>query len=234
MAESGLVIDERIRIPVEVFDFDLESFRRWVHSDSFPQQGRISFFAGEIDVDMSPEEIETHNKVKSDIHVDLGNWVRAQNLGELLLDGALLVNEDAGLATEPDMMLCSWGSLELGLVRYREIVAGSGRYVEVTGSPDLTVEVVSRTSVRKDTVVLPELYFVAGVREYWRIDARGPEIDLQIFHRGDTEFVATKPDRDGFHRSEVLHAQAKLLRERNRRGTFQYRLILRRRGYRNY
>jgi hypothetical protein len=58
---SGLAIvfEERLRVPGDVFD--LESFRAWAHSPGFPEVGRVSFIAGEIDVSMSPEELETHN-----------------------------------------------------------------------------------------------------------------------------------------------------------------------------
>ncbi len=224
MARNAVVIDENVRIPAEVCD--LASFRDWVHSDEFPERGRISFLAGEIDVDMSPEEIETHNKVKGDVFRSMGNWIEAHDLGELLSDGVLLLNQTAGLSTVPDTIFCSWESLESARVQYREMVEGSNRRVEVYGAPDLTVEVVSRTSVRKDTVVLPKLYFAAGVDEYWLIDARN-ELKFQVFRRGDTQFAAVEPDGDGFLRSLVLKANVMLTRETNRRGTFRYRLVLR-------
>ena len=80
MAQAGVIIGEKIRIPADAFE--IQSFRRWAHSDRFPEQGRISFLAGEIDVDMSPEEIETHTKVKGDIYADLVIITKSVRAGE--------------------------------------------------------------------------------------------------------------------------------------------------------
>ena len=44
----------------------------------------------------------------------------------------------------------------------------------------MVLEVVSDTSVEKDTVILPPLYHAAGVDEFWRVDARG-ELKFEIF-----------------------------------------------------
>ena len=176
---------------------------------------------------MSPEELETHNKVKGAAFGDLRTWIDGGDLGELLCDGALLINEDADLSTEPNVMFCSWERLESGRVQFREVVAESERYVEVTGAPDLIVEVVSKTSIRKDTVIFPERYFVAGAEEYWLIDARGREVDFQLFRRGSSAFETVPVDTDGMCCSQVLSADVKLSRERNRRGTYRYTLELR-------
>lgn len=222
MAAGAIVFEGRVRIPADVFDLD--KFRRWAHSREFPERGRISFLAGEIDVDMSPEDIETHNKLKTDLTAALVARVRQQDLGDLLGDGAFLVNVEAHLATEPDMMFCSWDALGSGRVRYAEWVKGSNRLVEVIGAPDLVVEIVSRHSVRKDTKLLPKQYFAAGIREFWLIDARGPAIDFQLLVRGKSSFVPAKPDADGYRRSEVMNRRFLLARDRNPVGGFRYTL----------
>ena len=45
-------------------------------------------------------------------------------------------------------------------------------YIEIEGPPDLIVEIVSDSSVCKDTKRLPAAYFAAGVPEFWLVDAR--------------------------------------------------------------
>src|SRR6266542_823858 len=45
----------------------LAGFRAWAVSEQFPDRGRISFLDQEIFIDMSPEELETHVKVKTEI-----------------------------------------------------------------------------------------------------------------------------------------------------------------------
>ena len=70
--------DYRLDIPVWVTDLD--SFRRWAHSDDFPQEGRISFINGEVFADLSMEEIHTHNQVKQAVNLGLGGLIRGDEL----------------------------------------------------------------------------------------------------------------------------------------------------------
>ena len=116
-------------------------------------------------------------------------------------------------------------SIDDGRVRLVPKASGeAGRFVEVEGGPDLLVEIVSDSSVKKDTERLPAAYFAAGVREYWLIDARGKELFFQIQHRGTTAFVPTTSDQEGFQRSMVLDGLCRLDRGRHQRGHWVYRL----------
>lgn len=225
MSRRAIVFEERLRIPADVFS--LERFREWAHSAEFPESGWFSYIGGDIEVEMSPEELETHNKAKGYVFAGILQWIREKNLGELLGDRALLVHEAADLATEPDITFCSWDSLRSGRVRYAERQKGSKRRVEVLGSPDLAVEVVSENSVRKDTVLLRERYFRAGIPEYWLIDACGESVEFRILRRGKEEYVETESAADGFQRSEVLGGSFLVRRERNPVGGYSYELLSR-------
>src|SRR5438105_10730237 len=69
MASGILVIkDPTMTIPADVFGLD--GFLRWVHSDDFPEGRRASFLAGEVNLEMSAEELVTHNYVKADTSRD--------------------------------------------------------------------------------------------------------------------------------------------------------------------
>lgn len=225
MRENGIVFEERLRIPADVFSFD--RFREWAHSPGFPESGRLSFISGEIDVDLSPEELESHNKVKGSLFIGISTWAEARNLGETLSDRAFLVHQGASLATEPDVTYVAWESLRSGRVRYAEREKGSRRFVEVVGSPDLVVEVVSEHSVRKDTELLRERYFEAGITEYWLVDARGEEVRFIILEQGEREYVERPADPDGHRRSEVLGGSFRLTRGQNPVGGYAYRLLSR-------
>lgn len=202
----------------------LEGFRDWAHSDAFPENGRISFLNGEVIVDMSPEDLETHNKCKTGLTAGWYNFLTTCDVGEVISDGMLLLNEDADLGTEPDGLLCLYDSIRSKRVQYSEVVEGSERFVEVRGAPDLAAEVVSRSSVRKDTVTLKNLYFRAGVSEYWLIDARRSEIEFQIFVRGEDAFVPSERNQDGFVRSGVLGHWFRMTRTRNAVDRWRYAL----------
>ena len=223
MSRGAIVFEGRLRVPGDIFCLD--KFRAWMHSREYPEQGRISFVAGEIEVDMSPEELETHNKAKGALFVALSLWIQEQNLGELLADRAFLVNREADLATEPDITFCSWDALRSERVHYGEWVEGSQRLVEVVGSPDLVIEVVSQNSVRKDTVSLRERYWRAGITEYWIVDARGESIDFHLLLRGEHEYEETSADADGYRTSHVLKRAFLITRGRNPVGGYSYHIL---------
>lgn len=218
----GELVFNEFRVPAEVFDF--EKFRDWVQCDEFPKNVRVTYIDGHIEVEMSPEEIETHNKLKGAVYAALWHWNSQRELGEVLEDGARLVHPETNFSAEPDMMFCSWAATESGRVRYAERVEGSNRFVEVVGSPDLAVEVVSRSSVRKDGVLLRKQYFEAGIQEYWHIDGRGETVDFQLLVRGEQKFEPVAADADGYRRSDVLGGSFLLTRSLNRAGRFEYRL----------
>lgn len=222
MSTGAIVFEDQLRVPSDVFS--LRGFRRWAHSPEFPERGKICYIAGEIDIDMSPENLFSHSRPKRDLSIDLAILVRKRNLGEVLLDGAFLVNEKAELGTEPDLMFCSWDSLLAGRVRYRPAKAGGKELVEVAGTPDLVVEIISPSSVRKDTVRLREAYFDAGIPEYWLIDARGKKVDFQLLKRTSKDYVAVAPDVDGFRRSTVIGCRFRITQKRNPIGGYSYRL----------
>jgi len=50
-----MLYTDRVTIPDGVDD--LSSFRRWAHSDDFPETGRICFLQREVWVDLSKEQI---------------------------------------------------------------------------------------------------------------------------------------------------------------------------------
>lgn len=202
------------RVPAEAFEHS--GFRRWVTSESFPERVRATFAEREVFCEMSPESIEAHNKVKGAFAIDLGRLVRDENLGEYYTDGALLTNETAGLSTEPDGMFASWATLEGG----RLGTASGGRdAVELVGAPDLVLEIVSPSSVRKDTVTLRAAYARAGISEYWLVDARGEDLRFEILCLESGAYVSVES-----RRSRLFARDFTLQRERTRIGGWTYRL----------
>jgi hypothetical protein len=219
------VSDTPVDVPLSALT--LTGFREWAHSDEFPESGRVCYFGGEIFVDMSPENLETHNKCKRGLYAGWEQVLAEADIGELIVDGMLLVNEEADLGAEADGMICLYESLRAGRVSFRERVEGSERFVEVTGSPDITAEIVSNSSVRKDTVVLMDRYYQAGVTEYWLIDARKADVSFRIHARGATAFQEVAAEADGFIRSEVLGRSFRMTRRRNPVGGWRYSLEFR-------
>src|ERR1700722_8729848 len=149
---------ESVRIPRWVKD--LESFQRWVDSDEFPEKVRVCYLNGEPWIDMSKEQFYSHNKVKGEFGFVLLGLVKAGRLGEYLHDGMLVTNVEVEFSAGPDGAFASKEALNTNRARFVE-----GRkegFVELEGTPDMVLEVVSDSSVHKDSVTLRELYWQGG------------------------------------------------------------------------
>ncbi|MBI4585056.1 MAG: Uma2 family endonuclease [Planctomycetes bacterium] len=215
---NTVIIEENIKIPRWIVG--LASFRRWARSEAFPERGRISYFKGEIWVDMSPEELYTHNQVKGEFSQVLGLLLKQVRLGKYFSDGVLLSNPTANLSTVPDGIFVSWKSFRKKLVKR---IRGTEGFVELEGTPDMTLEVVSRSSVRKDKILLRELYFRAGVTEYWLVDVRPTPFQFDILRLGRFGYVRT-PTRSGWVKSSVFGKSFKLTRHLDELGDPEFRL----------
>jgi Uma2 family endonuclease len=60
------------------------------------------------------------------------------------------------------------------------VVGKRGRPVLVEGTPDMALEIVSPSSVDKDTVDLRQLYREAGIPEYWLVNPLGQPLTFDI------------------------------------------------------
>jgi Uma2 family endonuclease len=190
-ARSLSIDGERAIIPASALS--LSGFRSWVKSSQFPEKLQAAFILGEVLIDMSPEATETHNKVKQEITVVLAQLVKREDLGESYADGVLVTNEEAELSTEPDFVFVSWDGFQEGRARLLAKANRDDDFVEIEGAPDLVVEIVSDSSVRKDLRLLRTAYQRARVPEYWLIDARGVEVAFEILHYGPAGYVPSVP-----------------------------------------
>lgn len=93
---------------------NLADFRAWAHAGGLSQRGRYSFLNGTVWVDLTREEIITHNFVKREVFATLFRLNKAEKMGYVFPSGALLSNLVGNFSTEPDAMLCSYKSLDAG------------------------------------------------------------------------------------------------------------------------
>jgi Uma2 family endonuclease len=210
--QHPVVSDDNLQIPVAALRF--EGFREWAQSASFPDTGRIDFLAGEIEVEMSPEDLRTHSLVKTALALGLGNLITAQSLGWLFIDGARVTSPAVQLSVEPDLVVVLQESLQEDRVTFRSwSKAHPERLTEIEGAVDLVVEVVSESSVGKDTKRLPLLYARAGIPELWIADARGRQLRFQIHRLQEGTYVPVEPDTEGWLRSPRLGVDFRLVRK---------------------
>jgi Uma2 family endonuclease len=220
--KSVIIFEDRACIPGWVED--LESFRRWACSDEFPERGWFSFLNGEIWVDLSMEELFSHNQVKAPFTFTILGLLEQTPSGLFVPDRMLLSNKAADLSTEPDGLFFFWDTLKSG--RLRLIEGAKQGYMELEGTPDMVLEIISRTSVRKDTVRLRDLYWRAGVTEYWLVDARGASPRFDILRHTKDGYVATEA-QDGWLFSTVFGQAFQLTQQTNPLGYPQYKVRVR-------
>jgi Uma2 family endonuclease len=181
---------------------DLASFRRWVEEDDSLDFGRVGYLKGRIWLDMSKEQLYTHNGVKTEVTSVLHRLIKDKRSGRYFSDGVLLCNVPADVSGQPDGTFVSAESFQTG--RVKDVVSRrDGGYVELEGAPDLVVEVVSPGTVRKDTIRLRQAYWEAGIREYWLIDARRQPLKFDILRHAQRGYVASRK-HDGWVKSVVL------------------------------
>lgn len=218
---TTVIMENQVEIP---FVSGLAEFRRWATSEEFPESIRIDYIAGRIEVDMAAEDLYAHGKLKGALYAMLHGIVEEKGLGDVFVGRTRISNPAADLSAEPDIVFVSHESIESGRVRLVPKIGHPDRYIELEGSPDLVVEIVSDRSVLKDTQRLPDAYWRAEVSEYWLADARGPQLFFQIRHRGSTGYQPAGSDAQGFQRSAVLGTGFRVTRLARPQGRWSYRV----------
>ncbi len=220
---SASVTTDRWSFRLPASAFDLAGFRDWATSRDFPEHIRAAFIGQEIFIEMSNEEPQTHVAVKTEIARVLATLVRDLKMGKFYGDGLLVSNEDASVSSNPDASFFTAESLRSGRVRLVPKKDKEDRYREVEGTPDWVLEVVSDSSVQKDTTKLRDAYHRAGIAEYWLIDACGEEIHFQILNHRKNGYAAA-PVRGGWQRSRVFGRSFRMERQRDALGLWEYTL----------
>jgi Uma2 family endonuclease len=217
-------VNEVDRVSVPGWVTDLDAFRRWTEQDDFPDKGRIWWLDGEVWIDMSNEQVFTHVAVKTEITIVLGGLVKSEKLGRYLTDGVLLSNFAADISGNPDGLFISTATRKSDRIRLIE-----GRvhgFREIQGSPDMVLEIVSKSSEHKDEVLLRKAYWDAEIPEYWIVDVRKEPIRFDILRRTSRGYTTTRK-QEGWARSVVFGRSFRLVVQPDEAGDPDYTLEVR-------
>ena len=177
---------------------------------------------------MSPEDLFSHGTLKTEMVTVLNGRIKRAGLGYVFTDSTRVSSPAADLSSEPDIVFVSEKALDNGsVILVPKQKTDREPFVELEGAPDLVVEIVSDSSVKKDTLRLPKAYYQAGISEFWLVDARGVELVFQIHQRGDSGYDRVASDQDGFQHSSVLDCWFRLDRRRNKFGRWTFDLLQR-------
>lgn len=217
---SGVIHGEPWVVPADATT--LPGFRAWRRTlgEDAP---RVDYVDGNLWFDVSPQNHRTHLPVTSAINATLWTLARDQGDGRYCGDGGWITHAAADLSTEPDGFYVRYETLRAGAIR---LAAGSE--VELEGRPDMVLEVVSKTSLRKDAEILRAKYAQAEVPEFWLIDAQSPTaLRFDLLQRVGARYVAVEPDASGYRASPVWGRAFRLRRITDPVGQPDYRLDVR-------
>ena len=145
--------------------FTQEEFWSWLDGLPASDVNRYELIDGRIV--MSPPAKFRHGWIGANLHLAITAHVRERGLG-VTLDSSAGFDLPTGDTLEPDFSFISRARWDAG-PQPREDDEGFTRIV-----PDLAIEILSPTSVRRDRVEKRIIYARCGVREYWIVDpARG-------------------------------------------------------------
>jgi Uma2 family endonuclease len=203
---------------------DIDSFRHWQNSEDFPEHGRIWWLCGKVWADINMEQVFTHVRVKTVITSVLDALANRESLGLVLGDGLALSNFGADISGRPDATFIASQTLQSDRIRLLE--GAEGGFIELQGTPDMVLEVVSKSSVHKDTVTLRRAYWEAGIPEYWLVDARGDVPAFDILRHAARGYVASRK-RDGWIKSAAFDKEFRFLKSTTALGHPDFRLEVR-------
>jgi Uma2 family endonuclease len=216
LPRPDVFVTEDIKVPGWVVD--LETYRQWAASEEYPHSGWISFLDGTIFVDPHMEELFTHNQVKGAYAYAIMSVLGPTPSGMYVHDRMLLTNATANLSTEPDGLFFFWTTIQSNRLR---MIEGADGYIELAGTADMVLEVVSKHSAIKDAGRLRELYWKAGISEYWLVDARAPEPRFEILRHSLNEYIGIEPV-DGWLESSIFQRRFQLVKSMNPLGQPQF------------
>lgn len=133
---------------------------------------RYEYIDGEVYLLSSP--VYSHQVVVSEIFAVLHNWFKGKKCRPLTspFDVTLMKGKDNINVVQPDIIvICDTDKID-----------ASGKY---QGVPALTVEVLSRSTRRKDMLKKLDLYMQTGVKEYWMVDPDKREARVYNFEKHD-------------------------------------------------
>lgn len=153
---------------------DPPSTQRWTFADlmQFDETERYEIYDGRL-IPMAPSPNTYHQRLVARLFRLLDGFVQPRELGEVFLAPYDVVLAEDNTA-QPDLLFIA--KENAGIVQNW-----------VFGAPDLAVEILSPSSIRRDRYDKQEQYARFGVKEYWIVDPANHS--LEILALQDKRFV---------------------------------------------
>jgi Uma2 family endonuclease len=148
--------------------------KRWTYEEYYRLDDDQRYEIIDGDLLMAPAPDTWHQSWIGELHIILQNHVKGRKLGKVFVSPTDVVL-DAENTVQSDLVFVS--SANLGIIQQRAIF----------GTPDLLVEIVSSSSVRRDRYDKKELYARFGVKEYWIGDPANKTVEILTLTEGRYE-----------------------------------------------
>jgi Uma2 family endonuclease len=184
MVETAFRSDER---------FTQDEFRRWLDERPSSDINHYELIGGRIV--MTPPAGWPHGRIGARLVMCIGPYVSAATLG-IVLDSSAGFDLPSGDTVEPDVSFVSNERLAAGPPPER------GKFLRIV--PTLVVEILSRSTARRDRTEKKDVYAQNGVAEYWIVDPDARSVTVHVL--GDGAYDAGRAFTSGRVESATLPA----------------------------
>ena len=167
--------------------------KTWEDVLRMPDDGnRYEFIGGRLY--MTPAPVTRHQRVVMRLCSALSRILVDSGRGESFCAPLLVEFPGTGDRVQPDLLFIS---------NERRAIIGEK---QVTGAPDLVVEILSPSTAHRDRGVKLDLYARHGVRQYWIVDPDEDSVDVWRFgdESGHERFSGEAPVRLGRERLGLI------------------------------
>ena len=137
---------------------------------------------------MAPAPNPTHGGVIGRLYMFIGNYLDANDSGYVFGDNTDVRFPD-GTLLKPDLSVVL--EKNSAVINWRR---------GIFGVPDMVVEVLSRSTRKRDLTIKKDIYEAQGVKEYWIVDPWMKSIDVYLLRDGkyflDEEYVLFDAEAD--------------------------------------
>ncbi|HZK76661.1 MAG TPA: Uma2 family endonuclease [Candidatus Kapabacteria bacterium] len=172
---------------MEINSLTLKQRKTIADYQRLPEGTPIQLIDGEFI--MSPSPVRKHQKLIGKLHLQLGELVESNKLGEVYI-APFDVHMSRNDVYQPDLLFVSNEHLD--------DIQEDG----VHGPPDLVIEVLSRSTAGFDLLLKKDGYEKFGVKEYWVVDPMDKTIE--VFINSPNGFVSSFAGKTGTACSSVL------------------------------
>ena len=165
----------------------------WEDVLRMPDDGnRYEFVGGRLY--MTPAPVTRHQRISKRMWAALVRVLENPGRGEVFHAPYLVEFPGTGDRVQPDLLFVS--------DERREIIGEK----QVTGAPDLVVEILSPSTAHRDRGIKLDLYARRGVRQYWIVDPVEDAVDVWRFgdEPGHERFSGELPVRFGAERVGLI------------------------------